>query len=365
MPLRTYNYSAKASFQQGTYSSLHLILRPANPSPPMKISNPTSSPADVQVLITYTVELGDPLQFFFEIVDNTRWIDVSDKEVFSGSGSFFTRPGDLGLHFIEAYNTSAVVGQSQPFAVGPTYTVLSPLSSSTSTTTTTSPTTIPPTSLVTVESTVVKTTDTTQITSEQGTPTPGTSTLLSTRLHSIVTQNVISTATPPATTFYESTLSNIVHEDTVLVSSTPSSSPTAISISSSRKSNNLAALIGGITVGATVVALIILLLVWRRRRRKVEPEKPESAALNSPPTIDPFFSFVTRPSGKYRLGFAGPDASPTSSPTSTKSSTSIGSEPRVTGREEDRGSSVAPSGQQLEWVLRSTNDPPPGYDLCL
>ncbi|KAJ6489880.1 hypothetical protein C8R45DRAFT_992051 [Mycena sanguinolenta] len=359
-----------------TARPLSTSSRPADPSP-MKISNPTSSPADLQVLITYTVELGDPLQFFFEIVDNGRWIDVSNKQAFSGSGSFFTIPGDIGPHFIEAYNTSAVVGASQPFAVGSTYTVLPPLSSSTSDTApSTSPATIlptppvtvqPPVSSVTVESTIVKPVDPTQIASQQGPPTPGTSTLSYTRsVHPILTQKVVSTATPPATTFYESSLSDIVHENTVLVPVTPSSSPTAVSFSSNRKPINLAALVGGTTAGAMVVAIMVLFLLWRARRAKakVELENPESFALNSPPTVDPFFSFVTRSSGKFHSGFTSSDSS-SSSPTSTKSSTSIGSERRATRREEDRGPSAVPSGQQLEWVLRSTNDPPPGYDSCL
>jgi hypothetical protein len=62
----------------------------------MKISNLLSFPLYAKVPITYTVEAGDPKEFFFEVVDNTRWIDWKDKQVFSVSGSFITEPGDIG-----------------------------------------------------------------------------------------------------------------------------------------------------------------------------------------------------------------------------------------------------------------------------
>ncbi|KAJ7238847.1 hypothetical protein B0H12DRAFT_1136991 [Mycena haematopus] len=325
---------------------------------PMKISNPSSTPADLQVVVTYTVEPGDPLEFFFEVVDNGRRMDYANKQAFSGSGSFFTIPGDTGLHYIEVYNSTAVVGQNQPFAVGPTYTVLPPLPGSTSTSAPTFPTTILSTPANTVKSSFA-----TQITSQQGTPTLNTSTLSPTLFNSISTENVISTATPSATTFYESAPSNIVYEDTVLVPSTPSSSPTVLSTSGNGKSVDLGALIGGTTAGAIVLAILILFLICRARRGKIELE-PQSFGLNSPPTIDPFFSFLTQhSSGKYHGGFSRlPDVSSSSSPSSPKSAASEGSETGSTGRGEGHGISVGAHGPQFEWVLRPTNDPPPTYD---
>jgi hypothetical protein len=62
----------------------------------MKISNPTSSAANNRVVVTYTAEPGDPQAFFFEVVDNGRRLDFANRQMFSGSGSFFTIPGDLG-----------------------------------------------------------------------------------------------------------------------------------------------------------------------------------------------------------------------------------------------------------------------------
>jgi hypothetical protein len=62
----------------------------------MKISNLLSFPLYAEVTITYMVEAGDPKEFFFEVVDNTRWIDWNNKQVLSVSGSFITVPGDIG-----------------------------------------------------------------------------------------------------------------------------------------------------------------------------------------------------------------------------------------------------------------------------
>jgi hypothetical protein len=47
-------------------------------------------------VVTYTAEPGDPQAFFFEVVDNGRRLDFANRQIFSGSGSFFTIPGDLG-----------------------------------------------------------------------------------------------------------------------------------------------------------------------------------------------------------------------------------------------------------------------------
>ncbi|KAJ7847296.1 hypothetical protein B0H13DRAFT_2285627 [Mycena leptocephala] len=174
----------------------------------MKISNLLSFPLYAEVTITYTVEAGDPKEFFFEVVDNTRWIDWKDKQVFSVSGSFITVPGDIGPHHIEAYNSTDVIGVNQPFAAGPTYTVLPLPSSADTTSTPTSPIAVPPTPPSTVKTTV-----TTQITPTQSNPTPETFLITSSNPLSTQEMNITapsSAAPPPATTVYQSVSAGII-----------------------------------------------------------------------------------------------------------------------------------------------------------
>ncbi|KAJ7342465.1 hypothetical protein DFH08DRAFT_874320 [Mycena albidolilacea] len=322
----------------------------------MKISNPTSSPVDTRVVVTYTAEPGDPQAFFFEVVDNGRRLDFADRQAFSGSGSFFTIPGDLGLHFIEAYSSTDVVGKNQPFAVGPTYTVLSAGPGSTTVLTPTTPITNSSTSTTSIRSTVA-----TQITAppaQNGAPAPNTAltppspTLSNLNSNSDSPKNGISTATL-ATTLYESILSNVtVQGGTVLVSSTARPSSPAIP-SSSANGNNLGAIIGATVAGVVVVAVLVYLLVRRRWRKK-------QASL----TINPFFALVARPSGRHRRGFTRVGDS-IYSPTSDKTLSDRRSD--TESREDLSGGGVVLGvpGQQLEWVLRPTQDPPPGYNVCL
>ncbi|KAF8164654.1 hypothetical protein K438DRAFT_1857767 [Mycena galopus ATCC 62051] len=334
----------------------------------MKISNPSSSPADIQVVVTYTIEAGDPQEFFFEVVDNGRWNDINNKQPFSGSGSFFTIPGDIGPHFIEAYNSTSVVGLDQPFAVGPTYTVLPPLSSSTTVFAPTSAIPVPKGSTNTLQTTVA-----TQPTSKlpQNTPTPTITTTPDTPLppapklsNSIVKQNATSTAAPSATTLYESGLGDIITVKEVLPQ-TPST-PSGLDASSSNGSNsvNLRAIIGATVAGTVAVAIVLILLIRHFKKRNSGGSR-ESAIRNSAPSIDPFLGFAARPNEKawrnyIRLDYSTRNTtSVTSSPTrdETSSTWTDGA-----SREDGRNISREIRGQQMEWVLRPTHDPPPEYN---
>ncbi|KAF7360697.1 hypothetical protein MVEN_00801500 [Mycena venus] len=357
----TYNYTKTVPWQAGQLPLANSPISASSSGTPstfsMKISNPTSSPLYIQIEIAYTVEPGDPREFFFEVVDNTRRIDYASKELFSVSGSFNTIPGDTGPHFIEAYNATDIVGTSKPFAVGPIYTVLPPLSGSTTVTTTTHPVPTPTTSTTsTVESAAP-----TPIASKQTSPTPAIplASPPTTLSDSISNKNTISAATPPVTTFYQAIPGNItvqVQDDTVLVPSASTSTSTAASFASNGKSVNSGVIIGAAITGAVVLAALIFFLVRSRRRHD---RRPESFVANSPPTIDPFLSFITRQSEKHR-GFTSLSTS-AGSPTSytTSNWSDAGS------REERPNSSSSTPGSQMEWVLRPTNDPPPGYNLCL
>ncbi|KAF8207462.1 hypothetical protein K438DRAFT_2013399 [Mycena galopus ATCC 62051] len=364
-----------------TSSSARLLLSVIPCNPPlerphsMKISNPSSLPADIRVVVTYTIEAGDPREFFFEVVDNGRRNDIDNKQPFSGSGSFFTIPGDIGPHFIEAYNSTSVVGLDQPFAVGPTYTVLPPLSSSTTVFAPTSAIPVPNSPTNTLQPTVA-----TQPTSKlpQNTPTPTTTTTTTpdTPLlpapnlsNSILKQNATSTAAPSATTLYESGLGGITTVKEVLsqTPSTPSgldASSSNVSFSGNRNSVNLRAIIGATVAGTVAVAIILILLIRRFKRRNPGGSR-ESAVRNSAPAIDPFLGFAARPNEKawrnyIRLDYSTRNTtSVTSSPTSDETSSTW-----TEGASRKDGPNISREirGQQMEWVLRPTHDPPPEYN---
>ncbi|KAJ7645153.1 hypothetical protein DFH06DRAFT_595166 [Mycena polygramma] len=339
----------------------------------MKISNPSSSPADVRVVVTYTVEPGDPKAFFFEVVDNGRRMDIANKQAFSVSGSFFTIPGDVGSHFIEAYNSTDVVGINQPFAVGPVYTVLPPLPGSAPAPTVTVPVPVPSTSTIPpAKSTVTTRTQTTSnLPQNVQTPAPETPLASSSPL-----LNVISignpTATPSAslatTTFFDSVDGSIitVQQSISAAASAPSSSFSASAVSPSGNVGtiNLRAIIGAIVAGAIVLAIIIFFVV-RRRTRRNRTSSRESLTMNSSPTIDPFLLFASRPNEKHLRGFVRmQDSASSSSTTSDKGSSTW----RDSASREDSAHAATVSSrlpavvQQMEWVLRPTSDPPPGYN---
>lgn len=112
---------------------------------------------------------------------------------------------------------------------------------------------------------------------------------------------------------------------------------------------NLGAIIGATVTGVVVIAVLVYLLARRRRRKK-----------QASPTIDPFFALVARPNGKHRRGFTRVGDS-IYSPTSDKTRSDIESREDLAGD----GVALGVPGQQLEWVLRPTQDPPPGYNVCL
>ncbi|KAJ7485879.1 hypothetical protein FB451DRAFT_66605 [Mycena latifolia] len=333
----------------------------------MKFTYLTSFPADTALEVTYTVETGDPVEFFFEVrlVDNGMRFDVSGRQSFSGSGRFNTTPGDQGLHSIEAYNVSAVVGETPPFAVGPTYTVLPPssiVSIAPPITEPSQPTTLPPTvstHTVPTPSTPAppptqnpsSTQDVTRAPSSSPTLTPG----------SVPIANKSLSPAQPST--------EIWHDSVVGSTSTvtaPSSSSSSIISSSNGKASspNIQIIIGAAVGGAVALGIVLIFLLfclWRRHQRS----RPASILIsNAPPTIDPFFAFSgpVSPSEKSRARFQ--DSSGSSDSTRTSISQSV-SRSNVTGLSSDSNAGGTPTmvGPQMEWVLRATNDPPPGYNL--
>ncbi|KAJ7767785.1 hypothetical protein B0H16DRAFT_337512 [Mycena metata] len=297
----------------------------------MIISNPISSPLYDQITVTYTVEAGDPPQFFFEIVDNQRRIDVSNKELYSTSGSFFTIPGDVGPHFIEAYNTLDIVGESQPFAKGPTYTIV-PVSTTGSTTTTTPG--APPTSQSTTENIPPPTSGTKQTDSmdNRDSPTPDvparTSGPSTPSYHSFIlglqllsdcyfrfsapndmldSLSPIPLLIPSTTTFYKSlsgSVTTVEDEETASPLSSSNSPPPGVPSITNAKSHNLAPIIGAAVGGAIVLAVCVSFLVRRRRKPNLAPSQLDTIPTNSPSAINPFLSFVAHPNEKQWRDFS-------------------------------------------------------------
>ncbi|KAJ6514290.1 hypothetical protein C8R47DRAFT_569707 [Mycena vitilis] len=343
----------------------------------MKISNPSSSPADVRVVVAYTVEPGDPTAFFFEVVDNGRRMDIANKQTFSVSGSFFTIPGNLGSHSIEAYKFNDVVGINQPFAVGPVYTVLPPSSSSTPAPTATA--TLPPASvpssspIIPVELTVAAPTQTTSnLPQNIQTPGPEPPSVSSATLFNRISPGS-STATPSATlattTSFDSVNGSVITVQQLIsaAASAPSSSSSAstVPLSGNVRTINLRVMIGATVAGAVFLGIIIFCLVRRCIHRNHKTSR-ESFAMNSSLTIDPFLFFPARPNEKHQRGFARMQDSATSSSTGSPPSDKGSLTWRDSVSREDSELTVSPplpaAVQQMEWVLRPTTDPPPGYN---
>ncbi|KAJ6586438.1 hypothetical protein DFH09DRAFT_1143373 [Mycena vulgaris] len=297
--------------------------------------------------------------------------DVASRRPFSGSGTFTTIPGDEGPHFIEAYNSTAVVGQTPPFAVGPTYMVLPPGSTAgpTSTTITTS---LPNTSLPPTVATPTTPTLSTPRPSTQNfnfAPTQGASvapdpSTPSTFSNPTTGTSQSPTSTPPQSSIiiYESGVGSI---STIVIEPPTLSGPTSNALPSEAKSLNISAIIGAAVGGAAVVAVIIFLLVVRRKR-----QKPRAGALisNSPTAIDPFLSFSANPNEKHLGGLTEPSYSARTSvsPSESRSSRKTFSDSTDSISRVDPGIMAGMiSGPQMEWVLRPTNDPPPGYNLAV
>ncbi|KAJ7024497.1 hypothetical protein C8F04DRAFT_1131266 [Mycena alexandri] len=306
-------------------SASHSLIFPSS----MIISNPTSSPLYDQISITYTVEAGDPPQFFFEIVENERQIDVSNKQAFSTSGSFFTIPGDLGLHFIEAYSSTDIVGESQPFAKGPTYTVV-PVSS-TGTTTPAAPNPPPtsplPTNTVAPTPSGTKQNDSTDNRDSAMPDVPDRTSGPSTpSYHSFISacsccsnccsrfstpNSVLESPTPlvipSTTTLYESLSGGVITvggEQTASPLSSSSSPPPGVPSGTTAKSRNPAPIIGAAVGGAIIVLAVCAFFLVRRCRRPKPPNQLDTMPINSPSTINPFLSFVAQPNEKRWRDFS-------------------------------------------------------------
>ncbi|KAJ7923343.1 hypothetical protein B0H13DRAFT_2267101 [Mycena leptocephala] len=166
-----------------------------------------------------------------------------------------------------------------------------------------------------------------------------------------------SAAPPSATSSHESISAGITTgpQDPEHVSSTSGSASTVVSFSVIERPTHTNAIIGASVAGAVVLGMILFFFIWRCRTRK---PKPESFQLNSSPTIDPFFLFATRPNEKYRRRFTRLS----DSTVSLVSSKTASDRTDASSREEGDGISLQVPGQQMEWVLRPTNDPPPGYN---
>ncbi|KAJ7767723.1 hypothetical protein B0H16DRAFT_1686675 [Mycena metata] len=216
-----------------------------------------------QITVTYTVEAGDPSQFFFEIVDNQRRIDVSNKKLFSTSGSFFTIPGDVGPHFIEAYNTTDIVGEGQPFAKGPTYTAV-----------------------------------------------PISTTGFSAPNYILDSLSPIPLLIPSTTTFYKSLSGSFQFTSTrspvspTLFSGTSESALTRRRSITNAESHHLALIIGAAVGPAIVLAVCAFFLVRHRRTSNLAPSQLETIPTNSPSAINPFLSFVAHPNEKQWRDFS-------------------------------------------------------------
>ncbi|KAJ7701247.1 hypothetical protein B0H17DRAFT_1327752 [Mycena rosella] len=337
----------------------------------MKITtNPTTVPAVTNVVVTYTVEAGDPAEFFFEVVavDNVIRFDVDSRQSFSRSGTFITVPGDEGPHLIEAYNSTAVVGETRPFSVSPTYTVLPPSSPVTPTSTTIlkSPTS---TSLPTVATQPTSTprtpdpTPSTQNTVPQKTPNVPSPPSLSGS--SIAPVSGIRNTTQSSFTVWSN--STVASTSTVVVE-TALSSTSASNIPSAAKSNppNTDIIIGAAVAGAVVVGIIAFFAVRRYKNR--QKARSESVVANALPTIDPFLAFSWRPATneKHRAAFQdgwGDSGRSSFSQSVSRSYDRTASESSQSLPMGSSGGESRTHGPQMEWVLRLTNDPPPGYNV--
>nr|GAT59567.1 predicted protein [Mycena chlorophos] len=414
----------------------------------MKITNPSSVVADTAVTVSYVVESGDPQSFFFDIFVEQNGgpgfrLNVSSGQLFSGSGSFQTTPGYTGGHYIEAYEPSATIGETPPFATGPTYDVLDPGST---------PTTAPPASPTTATTaksspTVQAPTTTTTVAGGGGGGGGSTQTSLgSSQVGDVVddaTSLLASETQPPPAAFTVtrsgegsglSVIEIVAGSGTVAVQTQQtgsvtslSSSPSAVSAASEppARAHTDTGVIVGAVVGALVLLALLLLVGRRFRRRQPEDIQFEPAFMVSSrhPTVAPFLGFAvpSRSSASAtnekratstlsaaalaRLGFLRlPDSSsapaaadPTTPATAVNNAKRLGhtiSKSRASTLSETstlasrtgessvaftpmpianstHATSTIPSpaalapntttGMQMEWVLRATTDPPPGY----
>nr|GAT59565.1 predicted protein [Mycena chlorophos] len=399
------------------------------------------------VTVSYVVESGDPQSFFFDIFVEQNGgpgfrLNVSSGQLFSGSGSFQTTPGYTGGHYIEAYEPSATIGETPPFATGPTYDVLDPGST---------PTTAPPASPTTATTaksspTVQAPTTTTTVAGGGGGGGGSTQTSLgSSQVGDVVddaTSLLASETQPPPAAFTVtrsgegsglSVIEIVAGSGTVAVqtqqtgSVTSLSSPSAVSAASEppARAHTDTGVIVGAVVGALVLLALLLLVGRRFRRRQPEDIQFEPAFMVSSrhPTVAPFLGFAvpSRSSASAtnekratstlsaaalaRLGFLRlPDSSsapaaadPTTPATAVNNAKRLGhtiSKSRASTLSETstlasrtgessvaftpmpianstHATSTIPSpaalapntttGMQMEWVLRATTDPPPGY----
>ncbi|KAJ7602582.1 hypothetical protein FB45DRAFT_228495 [Roridomyces roridus] len=94
----------------------------------MKISSRTGNVVqNTTVVVTYTVEEGDPATFFFQVlVGGSFLVPVGPAGPLSKSGTFTTSPGDLGSHVVEVFESGQLPKQldAASFATGPTFTAV-------------------------------------------------------------------------------------------------------------------------------------------------------------------------------------------------------------------------------------------------
>ncbi|KAJ7064617.1 hypothetical protein C8F01DRAFT_770539 [Mycena amicta] len=374
----------------------------------MKIENTASVVADNEVVVTYTVEAGDPQSFFFEIFidnNNNSWRqDYNSRKVYSGSGSFTFQPGYIGTHCIEAYDPSAIVGKTTPFSTGPTFNVLTPGSTSTNSPNTTQP---PVTSPHSVNPTTSQPGQIPSLQSTQG----ASSTARLEDSGSGAAVSPFNSSNPPTTQTVVESVSVHGPGTTATKGGGPGSVlaiaasttterdsgggngggatgiPAAAGQSRSHSQANTRAIIGG-AVGGFVALAILFFILLRCRRRRQRQRGPQFDLLS--PTVAPFLGFAVPASASSNekqwrmMGFtklndssappspigpphaheshmrtpSAPSFSTTLSRISTSSTLSRSTESAVTFAPM---LSPAPLATQMEWVLRPTNDPPPTY----
>ncbi|KAF7325611.1 hypothetical protein MKEN_00410800 [Mycena kentingensis (nom. inval.)] len=371
----------------------------------MKISNKASIVVYNQLTVSYTVEPGDPAAFWFQVVvDNGFRQDIEGRKTFSTSGSFTTGPGYTGGHHVEAFRASDVPGRDEPFVKGPVYNVL-PQGSTVPNDNDPPPARPPP---------PTTTTRALPPTTPANRPPPSTSTKTIVQVPPSAPSVQAAAPTGAVLSDDESdhkspdsveSESNSGHTATdasspgsalaIAVSTTTERSTetsavnTGISSNASSGGLNTSALLGGIlgAVVALVLVLILLLLLLRNRRRRRQREIAadfDPSLLSAPSNINrvaPFLAFAAAPLpspvNEKRRGFARLSDSSAASRSSTSTLPSSPSPLRImttrlsldgaptpiTNFEVDSSTVPTPStsATQMEWVLRPTNDPPPGY----
>ncbi|KAJ7635172.1 hypothetical protein FB45DRAFT_482032 [Roridomyces roridus] len=388
----------------------------------MKFNYPTTVVADTTITFTYTAEPGDPSQFFFEILVGGGHIAVGNIPS-SGSGTFTSRPGDLGAHVIQAFAIGADPTKDQPFATGPTYNVFAPGSIPTTQRETPTqpvissalpafdpsafkspfvpPAPTPPnqlegasseplTATITVPNhatTILQSTEsndgntrTLEAPVPTSAPTSAASTsievsrdVISTSISQsgsvMVTLEVVYSAGPGTSTLFTEEI-----QTSEIFPSPSGNTSLAGAPSQGHGTHNNGAIIGGIVAAVVLCALVVLgLLVYRARRRARlnEPEldsplpSPIQDAVRDEPASEPAPGRRFLPLTAY---FARVDEK--STPAVSLPAEGYQSTEKLKSAEWDEDAEPSsgydygvgiPAGEKMEWVRRPTDDPPPGY----